>query len=67
MTFGQIYGALKKGRWFGQESTPNIRVCIVGGKYLVHDSAIDSNEVTTLQYYSISPDMLLAEDWVVYN
>lgn len=67
MTFGQIYSAVKKGRWFGQESTPNTRVCIVGDKYLIHDSAADSNEVTTLQYYSISADMLLAEDWIVYN
>ena len=34
MTFGQIYGALKKGRWVGRSTKENERLSLMDGRIL---------------------------------
>ena len=67
MTFGQIYGALKKGRWVGRSSKENQRLSIMDGRILTSVLVDEKFLVYVNSDVMLTADDLLAEDWVVYN
>jgi hypothetical protein len=67
MTFGQVYGAVRKGRWFGRSSKEGQRFSIMNDNFLCSYSnegkvGID---ITSDIYFTVED--LLADDWVIYN
>lgn len=66
MTFGQIYGLVKKGRWFGRSSKPNGRICMVVDTFLLHDLSEDGS-IVKWHVLSITTEDLMADDWEVYS
>lgn len=66
MTFGQIYGLVKKGRWFGRSSHPNTRKCMVGDTFLLHDLSEDGN-IIKWGVLSLTTEDIMADDWEVYS
>jgi hypothetical protein len=67
MTLGQVYGAIKKGRWFGRCNDETQRLCIMDGKVL-RSFSIEGKvdiDVTTDIFFTVED--LLADDWVIYN
>ena len=66
MTFGQIYGLVKKGRWFGRSSKPNGRICMVVDTFLIHDLSEDGS-IVKWHVLSLTTEDLMADDWEVYS
>ena len=66
MTFGQIYGLVKKGRWFGRSSKPNGRMCMVVDTFLLHDLSEDGS-IVKWHVLSLTTEDLMADDWEVYS
>lgn len=66
MTFGQIYGLVKKGRWFGRSSKPNGRICMVVDTFLIHDLSEDGS-IIKWNVLSLTTEDLMADDWEVYS
>ena len=67
MTFGQIYGALKKGRWVGRSTKENERLSLMDGRILKSICADGEVLVYVNNDVTLTADDLLADDWVVYN
>jgi hypothetical protein len=67
MTFGQIYGALKKGRWVGRSTKENERLSLMDGRILKSICADGEVLVYVNSDVTLTADDLLADDWVVYN
>lgn len=66
MTFGQIYGLVKKGRWFGRSSHPNTRKCMVADTFLLHDLSEDGT-IIKWSVLSLTTEDIMADDWEVYS
>ena len=66
MTFGQFYGLVKKGRWFGRSSKPYGRICMVVDTFLLHDLSEDGS-IVKWHVLSLTTEDLMADDWEVYS
>jgi hypothetical protein len=66
MTFGQIYGLVKKGRWFGRSSNPKTRHCMVADTFLIHDMSEDGT-IIKWNVLSLTTEDIMADDWEVYS